>query len=289
MTTEQMTTEQMTTEQPTKVAKKPTLSAKYSKFMVYGYWLANQLLSSNHIDDNTYNAILKHQLMFGDVEGQTEYFENFFEEQKASAKTMKQDIRKHNKPPKAKKEKVSDPDAPKAKRGRKKKVVEDSSTPEEKMVQEIIDAAEAMTIGEADPEKMEIVETAPEPVVETTEVPKKKRKSKKSDVTNDESVSTEVAAPKKKAEPKKPRKKAKEPEQAPPTPPLNIQEESPVMKEELQEDPIDDDDDEIELDAHMQDGVTYGIDPNDNTAYLPDGTQVGYFNKETSLIEFAPQ
>ena len=53
--------------------------------------------------------------------------------------------------------------------------------------QEIIDAAEAMTIGKAAPEKMEIVETAPEPVVETapepvvetTEVPKKKRKSKK--------------------------------------------------------------------------------------------------------------
>tara|TARA_B100000123_G_scaffold83232_1_gene60035 strand:- start:1275 stop:2096 length:822 start_codon:yes stop_codon:yes gene_type:complete len=271
-----MSTEQMTTEQPTKVTKKPTLSAKYSKFMVYGYWLANQLLSSNHIDDNTYNAILKHQLMFGDVEGQTEYFENFFEEQKASAKTMKQDIRKHNKPPKAKKEKVSDPDAPKAKRGRKKKVVEDSSTPEEKMVQEIIEAAEAMAI----------VETVPEPVVETTEVPKKKRKSKKSDVTNDESGETEVAPAKKKPEPKKPKKKAKEPEQAPPTPPLDIQEESPVMKEELQEDPIDDDDDEIELDAHMQDGITYGIDPNDNTAYLPDGTQVGYFNKETSLIEF---
>ena len=98
--------------------------------------------------------------MFGDVDGQTEYFENFFEEQKASAKTMKQDIRKHNKPPKAKKEKVSDPDAPKAKRGRKKKVVEDSSTPEEKMVQEIIDAAEAMAIVETAPEKMEIVETA---------------------------------------------------------------------------------------------------------------------------------
>ena len=284
-----MSTEQMTTEQPIKVAKKPTLSAKYSKFMVYGYWLANQLLSSNHIDDNTYNAILKHQLMFGDVDGQTEYFENFFEEQKASAKTMKQDIRKHNKPPKAKKEKVSDPDAPKAKRGRKKKVVEDSSTPEEKMVQEIIDAAEAMAIVETAPEKMEIVETAAEPVVETAEVPKKKRKSKKSDVTNDESVSTEVAAPKKKAEPKKPRKKAKEPEQAPPTPPLDIQEESPVMKEELKEDPIDDDDDEIELDAHLQDGITYGIDPNDNTAYLPDGTQVGHFNKETSLIEFIPQ
>ena len=282
-----MSTEQMTTEQPIKVAKKPTLSAKYSKFMVYGYWLANQLLSSNHIDDNTYNAILKHQLMFGDVDGQTEYFENFFEEQKASAKTMKQDIRKHNKPPKAKKEKVSDPDAPKAKRGRKKKVVEDSSTPEEKMVQEIIDAAEAMAIVETAPEKMEIVETAPEPV-ETAEVPKKKRKSKKSDVTNDESVSTEVAAPKKKAEPKKPRKKAKEPEQAPPTPPLDIQEESSVMKGELREDPIDDDDDEIELDAHMQDGITYGIDPNDNTAYLPDGTQVGHFNNETSLIEFIP-
>ena len=227
--------------------------------------------------------------MFGDVDGQTEYFENFFEEQKASAKTMKQDIRKHNKPPKAKKEKVSDPDAPKAKRGRKKKVVEDSSTPEEKMVQEIIDAAEAMAIVETAPEKMEIVETAAEPVVETAEVPKKKRKSKKSDVTNDESVSTEVAAPKKKAEPKKPRKKAKEPEQAPPTPPLDIQEESPVMKEELKEDPIDDDDDEIELDAHLQDGITYGIDPNDNTAYLPDGTQVGHFNKETSLIEFIPQ
>ena len=152
----------MSTEQ---IAKR-TLPAKFNKFMVYGYWLANQLKSRELINEEVYNTIVKQQNMFDSVEAQTESFETFLEEFKSANKTMKQEVRSHNKPKKVKKEKVVDPDAPKAKRGRKKKVVEDNLTPEEKLVEEIVSAAHS--------------ETIEKPVVEETT--KKVRKSKKEKV-----------------------------------------------------------------------------------------------------------
>ena len=132
-----MSTQQVSQEQ----VKRATLPARLSKFMVYGYWLANQLKSRELINDEVYNTILKQQNMFDDVGSQTDVFEAFLEEFKSANKTMKQEIRTHNKPKKVKKEKVVDPDAPKAKRGRKKKEVEDNLTPEEKLVEEIVSAA----------------------------------------------------------------------------------------------------------------------------------------------------
>ena len=70
----------MSTEQ---VAKR-TLSAKYNKFMVYGYWLANQLKSRDLINDEVYSTIVKQQNMFDDVEVQTDCFNAFMEEFKTA-------------------------------------------------------------------------------------------------------------------------------------------------------------------------------------------------------------
>ena len=66
----------MSTEQ---IAKR-TLPAKFNKFMVYGYWLANQLKSRELINDEVYNTIVKQQNMFDSVEAQTESFETFLED-----------------------------------------------------------------------------------------------------------------------------------------------------------------------------------------------------------------
>lgn len=156
----------MSTEQTVK----KTLAGKYTKFMVYGFKLAQSLKDQDLINDEVYNYMMKEQNMYGTVDAQTEFFESFFEDMKSSAKLMKQQIRQHNKPAKAKKEKVVDPDAPKAKRGRKKKEVVDNSTPEEKLVADIVAAAKSETI---EP----VVEEVVEPVV--SEKPKRGRKSKK--------------------------------------------------------------------------------------------------------------
>jgi hypothetical protein len=60
-------------------------------------------------------------------------------------KHLKKEIREKKKPPKVSKKKetlTKDPDAPKPKRGRKKKVIIDTRTPEEKLIDEIVAQAQ---------------------------------------------------------------------------------------------------------------------------------------------------
>lgn len=285
----------MSTEQ---IAKR-TLPAKFNKFMVYGYWLANQLKSRELINDEVYNTIVKQQNMFDSVEAQTESFETFLEEFKSANKTMKQEVRSHNKPKKVKKEKVVDPDAPKAKRGRKKKVVEDNLTPEEKLVEEIVSAAHSETIEKpvveettkkvrkSKKEKVEepieqpveeVVEQPVEKVVE--EKPKKVRKSKKTkteDIVEEPKVEepkVEEEKPKKqtRAAPAKKSKKEKEPEIAPATP-------------ELKEEPIEnDEEEEIETTIIVQDGVEYLVDQNNIVYHRTNFDEIGVYDPNENKI-----
>lgn len=277
----------MSTEQTVK----KTLAGKYTKFMVYGFKLAQSLKDQDLINDEVYNYMMKEQNMYGTVDAQTEFFESFFEDMKSSAKLMKQQIRQHNKPAKAKKEKVVDPDAPKAKRGRKKKEVVDNSTPEEKLVADIVAAAKSETI---EP----VVEDVVEPVV--PEKPKRGRKSKKQVVEEKPEVLEEPVkikeekmektpdAPvkqKRAAAPKKTtKKKAKEPEQAPETPPIEIK--PVVMTEELKEEVIEDDDEEIETTVYVEDNVEYLLDNKNNIYHRNTFDELGKLNTETNRIEF---
>ena len=298
----------MSTEQ---VAKR-TLPAKFNKFMVYGYWLANQLKSRELINEEVYNTIVKQQNMFDSVEVQTESFETFLEEFKSANKTMKQEVRTHNKPKKVKKEKVVDPDAPKAKRGRKKKVVEDNLTPEEKLVEEIVSAAHSETIEKpvveettkkvrkSKKEKVEepieqpieeVVEQPIEEVVEqpieevVEEKPKKVRKSKKTkteDVVEEPKVEEpKVEEPKVEEKPKKQSraapakksKKEKEPEIAPVTP-------------ELKEEPIEnDEDEEIETTIIVQDGVEYLVDQNNVVYHRTNFDEIGVYDPNENKVK----
>ena len=287
----------------TEVAKR-TLPAKFNKFMVYGYWLANQLKSRELINEEVYNTIVKQQNMFDGVETQSEAFETFLEEFKSANKSMKQEVRTHNKPKKVKKEKVVDPDAPKAKRGRKKKVVEDNLTPEEKLVEEIVSAAHSETIEKpvveettkkvrkSKKEKVEEVVEQPveevvEPIVEEVveEKPKKVRKSKKTkteDVVEEPKVEElKVEEPKVEEKPKKQTraapakksKKEKEPEIAPVTP-------------ELKEEPIEnDEDEEIETTIIVQDGVEYLVDQNNVVYHRTNFDEIGVYDPNENKVK----
>ena len=299
----------------TEVAKR-TLPAKFNKFMVYGYWLANQLKSRELINEEVYNTIVKQQSMFDSVETQSEGFETFLEEFKSANKSMKQEVRTHNKPKKVKKEKVVDPDAPKAKRGRKKKVVEDNLTPEEKLVEEIVSAAHSETIEKpvveettkkvrkSKKEKVEepieqpleqpieeVVEQPIEEVVEqpveevVEEKPKKVRKSKK---TKTEEVVEEpkVEEPKVEEKPKKQTraapakksKKEKEPEIAPVTPELK---EEPIIENNDE----DDDDEEIETTIIVQDGVEYLVDQNNVVYHRTNFDEIGVYDPQENKVK----
>ena len=124
--------------------KKDQLQSKYNKFKVFGHWIIGRIAEKlNNLDEEKKNALNLYEFMmdehclYSSVEDQRAYYEMFLEENpKFSLKDINKEVRKHNKPLKQKK--VIDPDAPKKKRGRKKKVFENNVSEEEQYIANIV-------------------------------------------------------------------------------------------------------------------------------------------------------
>ena len=128
----------------TEVVKKDQLQSKYNKFKVFGHWMIGRIAEKlNNLDEEKKNALNLYEFMmdehclYSSVEDQRAYYEMFLEENpKFSLKDINKEVRKHNKPLKQKK--LIDPDAPKKKRGRKKKVFENNVSEEEQYIANIV-------------------------------------------------------------------------------------------------------------------------------------------------------
>ena len=124
--------------------KKDQLQSKYNKFKVFGHWIIGRIAEKlNNLDEEKKNALNLYEFMmdqhclYSSVEDQRAYYEMFLEENpKFSLKDINKEVRKHNKPLKQKK--LIDPDAPKKKRGRKKKVFENNVSEEEQYIANIV-------------------------------------------------------------------------------------------------------------------------------------------------------
>jgi len=81
----------------TKAPKKPTLSAKYSRFLSFGHWF----LTKTDLNEETRKQLFQQMSMFGTVEEQTVFFEVFFSEIKDTNKVMRKMVAEAKKPPKA--------------------------------------------------------------------------------------------------------------------------------------------------------------------------------------------
>ena len=103
--------------------KKPTLPAKYSKNLVFGFWLIEKLHDQGLLSESTPAFDLLQ--LFADVPTHISYMdEGFFEELSSLTKDMKAKIRAFHKPVKAStKKNATAEDAPAKKRGRKKALV----------------------------------------------------------------------------------------------------------------------------------------------------------------------
>ena len=123
---------------PEKV-KKVNLPGKYNKFMVFGYWLIENM-KQNHVLDDT-AAALQQLHLFSSVPEQVSMFESFFGDFKPIQKKMKNDIRVHNKPVKQKAPKKPAADKPKSKPGRKPKALEKLTDEQQELVNNIVNAA----------------------------------------------------------------------------------------------------------------------------------------------------
>lgn len=232
-----------------KKPRKPTLSAKYTKFVVFGYSIVNALVAAGLIPEDQVDAAYAQIKLMDSVEDQTAFYSNFLENLSASGKAMKKFVNDKKKPPKEPKAprkpraKKADSDAePKEKKPKAKKEAkaESESEPKEKkpkakksvtvesdanvdLISNLVNAAQADPI--------------PAPVDAPAEAPKAKKESKAK-------------------EPKAKEPKAKAKKEAPAAP---VVEPTPALEAE------DEDDDEvIQTRETVIDGETFLVDQEGN-------------------------
>jgi hypothetical protein len=304
----------------TKATKPKKLSAKYEKFLVFGYWLVEQLKQQNiEVDE----SVIHQQLtMFSSVDEQTQYFEAFFEQLKASTKSMKAVIKEHNKPPakakKTKKEPTDKPVAAKKSNGRKKKTAEVINDKQEELVAELVAAAQteelpvenddkpkpkysrkpkAKPVAEETTQEPLVIEPTAEVVLETVieaikeplaDKPKKKTTKKESDPKETKpketkAKETKVKETKAKETKAKKTKKAEEPVKD------TFVEPSPVLEQHQETEQTDEDDEddeaEIEVQKFEHKGLHYLRDYNSNNIYDHNTCElIGVYSTETDTI-----
>lgn len=272
-----------------KKARKPTLSAKYSKFMVFGYNFVQSLRASDILNDEGLENAYAQLKMFDTVDTQSEFYEQFLSQSGESGRVMRKFIIQRNKPPKAPRKprakkaaattettttETTTTETAKEKKPRKprtKKTTEVVQDTQNDVISEIVAAANA------DPLENIAVETT-EPAVNEKKARKpraKKTTEKKATepaATTPEKKSTEpVKTPEKKA-PRAPKKKAEKKVEThvEVTPPF-------VESEELEEE-------EIVTQEIVIGGETYLID-NDNILYSTQThLEVGTYNQDTKEI-----
>lgn len=253
-----------------KKARKPTLSAKYSKFLVSNYSIIQMLQAKGLLSDEAVETAYTEIKLFNSVEDQSAFYESFLESSKATGKTMKKFVTQRLKPPKApraKKERKpkaekSEADAQaKQKKPRTKKETKVADDTKQDLVAQLVEAANApMPAAAAE----EVQNTPVQAVAEAKEAPGAPKKEKKP------RAKKEAKAKEEKPKEKKPRgKKAK----AEPV----VEAAAPVVAEEEEEEEIHTQEIKIGDDTYLIDG--------DNNLYsVETHEQVGTFNAETNQV-----
>ena len=292
-----------------KKARKPTLSAKYSKFMVFGYNFVQSLRASDILNDEGLENAYAQLKMFDTVDTQSEFYEQFLSQSGESGRVMRKFIVQRNKPPKAPRK----PRAKKAATTTEPTTTEPTTTetakekkprkPRTKKTTEVVQDTQNDVISEivaaanADPLENIAVETTTEPAVkekkarkprakkatepssenkteedfakEEQERMKRKALLAKMAATTPEKKSTEPVKTPEKKAPRAPKKKKVE-TQVEVTPPL-------VESEELEEE-------EIVTQEIVIGGETYLIDGDNNLYSTQTHLEVGTYNQDTQEI-----
>jgi hypothetical protein len=245
-----------------KKPRKPTLSAKYVKFVVFGYSVVNALVAAGLISDEQVDEAYSQIKLMDSVEDQTAFYTGFVENLSASGKAMKKFVNDKKKPPKAIKEKKprakkADSDAePKEKKPRAKKEAkadsESESQPKKEAKEKKPRAKKSVTVeSDANVDLISNLVNAAQadPIPAPVDAP------------------VDVPAPKTKKEPKAKEPKAKEPKakakkEVPAPAPAPVVEPTPVLEAEAEEE--DEDDEVIQTRETVIDGETFLVDQDGN-------------------------
>jgi hypothetical protein len=264
---------------PTKATKKPSLPAKYSKFLSFGFWFASRL------EPDARDPLYEQFKLFSSLEEQSEFFQTYLDEASASNKIMRKTIANHNKPVKTRATKASrkpskpvaaetddliatliadangEPIAPPAEKQKKTRKPKSDNTDDKPKKTKKTKAEKPLT--ETLPETL--TETLPEtvvsePVIEPVTEPLAKKTSK---------PKAEKAEKPKAEKTKKTKKDTTEPVVVAPTEPLV-------------EEPVNDEsDDSIQTHTVQLNGSQYLMDSDNNLYDINSHEQIGTYNHDT--------
>lgn len=247
---------------PVKKERKPTLSDKYSKFLVSNFNLIKILETKELISAEAVEAAYSEIKLLAPIEEQVEYYEAFLASAKGSKgnpgikSQMKKFVTQRNKPPKA----------PRVKKERKSKtetVDAAASTNETKTKKERKPRAKKETTVSDDTQNdvvAELVEAA---------------NSSMSPVNVAEANSTPIEAPAKKT--RKPRTKKEEGAETKPK-------KTKTKKEKVVEAPVQEDEEEISTNEFMVGDTKYLIDSENNLYDINTHEEVGTYDASTSSV-----
>jgi hypothetical protein len=270
-----------------KKEKKPTLSAKYSKFLVFGYGFVKSLESQGVISAEGVETAFAELKLMSSVEEQTQLYESFLAQSKETSKVMRKFVALRNKPPKApkaprakktaKKSESSDADEKKPRAKKTSRVENDS---ENDLVSQIVtaantvDAAPAKSKEEKEAEKVaakaakEAEKVAAKAAKEAEKVAAKAAKEAEKVAAKEAKAAKAAAAKEAKAASKKNTKAVEAPA------PEAV--EAPTQVEEEEE--------EIHTQEIVIGGKSYLLDEENNVYSVDTHEQIGTFNAETQTI-----
>jgi hypothetical protein len=247
--------------------KKPSLPAKYAKFMQFGFFFVSSMKDSGVIDDASSATLLERLCTFSSVEQQQEFYQVWLDSAKESNKAMRKAIAAAKKaalPPKVKKpraKKVVDPSHPSADVKPKKPRAKKSDK-----VNDLVDQLSALALNPT----VDVVVPTVDVVVPIVVVP-----------TTTE-VSASIPAKKPRAKATKKTKKVDDPEPValPPPPPV----ETKVVEQSNDE---QDDEEDLDVRDFVFDGKQYLIDDSTGNVFDSDTHEhIGIYNSQELKITF---
>ena len=258
-----------------KKEKKPTLSAKYSKFLVFGYGFVKSLESQGVISAEGVETAFAELKLMSSVEEQTQLYESFLAQSKETGKVMRKFVALRNKPPKApkaprakktaKKSESSDADEKKPRAKKTSRVENDS---ENDLVSQIVTAAN--TVDTAPGKSKEEKEAEKVAAKAAKEAEKVAAKEAKEAAAKEAKAAKAAAAKEAKAASKKNTKAVEAPA------PEAV--EAPTQVEETEEE------EEIHTQEIVIGGKSYLLDEENNVYSVDTHEQIGTFNAENQTI-----
>jgi len=264
-----------------KKEKKPTLSAKYSKFLVFGYGFVKSLESQGVISAEGVETAFAELKLMSSVEEQTQLYESFLAQSKETSKVMRKFVALRNKPPKApkaprakktaKKSESSDADEKKPRAKKTSRVENDS---ENDLVSQIVTAANTVdTAPGKSKEEKEAEKVAAKAAKEAEKVAAKEAKEAEKVAAKEAKEAEKVAAKAAKEAEKVAAKAAKAASKK------NTKAvEAPTQVEETEEE------EEIHTQEIVIGGKSYLLDEENNVYSVDTHEQIGTFNAENQTI-----